>query len=66
MAILVANQPESLRKAGQRTLDYLDSKSGGLNHELERLDGGVLDDRDAATELRDRLQRELNAKALAS
>ena len=47
-------------------LDYLDSKIGGLNHELEQLAGGVLDDRDAAAELRDRLQRELNAKALAS
>jgi len=33
---------------------------------LEQLAGGVLDDRDAAAELRDRLQRELNAKALAS
>ena len=34
-------------------LDYLDRKIGGLNHELEQLACGVLDDRDAAAELRD-------------
>jgi len=37
-----------------------------LNHELEQLAGGVLDDRDAAAELRVRLKRELSAKQLAS
>ena len=66
MAILVANQLNRYEKQVREHLDYLDSKIGGLNHELEQLAGGVLDDRDAAAELRDRLQRELNAKALAS
>ena len=60
------NNLSRYEKQVREHLDYLDSKSGGLNHELERFAGGVLDDRDAATELRDRLQRELNAKALAS
>ena len=44
---------------------YLDSKIGTLNSELERRVGGVLDDRDAAADLRDRLQRELDARKLA-
>ena len=44
---------------------YLDSKIGTLNSELERRVGGVLDDRDAAADLRDRLQRELDARELA-
>lgn len=43
---------------------YLDQKIGNLNHDLERLAGGVLDDRDAAAELRDRLRRELDAREL--
>ena len=41
-------------------LAYLDSKIGTLNSELERRAGGVLDDRDAAAELRDRLQHQLD------
>ena len=45
---------------------YLDTKLASLNHELEQLAGGVLDDRDAAADLRERLQRELMAKQLAS
>ena len=43
-------------------LAYLDSKIGTLNSELERRVGGVLDDRDAASDLRDRLQRQLEAR----
>lgn len=31
---------------------------------LRSIDGGVLDDRDAAADLRDRLQRELDARVL--
>ena len=31
---------------------------------LRSIDGGVLDDRDAAADLRDRLQRELDAREL--
>ena len=41
---------------------YLDSKIGTLNSELERRAGGVLDDRDAASDLGDRLQRQLEAR----
>ena len=40
---------------------YLDLKIGSLNKSLEQIAGGVLDDRDAAADLRDRLQRELDA-----
>ena len=40
---------------------YLDQKLGRLNAQLEQIAGGVLDDRDAAADLRDRLQRELDA-----
>ena len=40
---------------------YLDLKIDGLNKDLEHIAGGVLDDRDAAADLRDRLQRELDA-----
>ena len=47
-------------------IHYLDLKLGRLNEEIERVAGGVLDDRDAAAELRERLQRELSAKQLAS
>ena len=45
---------------------YLDSKIGTLNSELEKRAGGVLDDRDAAADLRDRLQRQLDAREMAS
>ena len=41
---------------------YLDLKIGSLNKSLEQIAGGVLDDRDAAADLRDRLQRELDAR----
>ena len=44
----------------------LDSKIGTLNSELEKRAGGVLDDREAAADLRDRLQRELDAREMAS
>ena len=45
---------------------YLDLKIGNLNHDLERLAGGVLDDRDSAADLRNRLQRELDARELVT
>ena len=45
---------------------YLDSKIGTLNSELEKRAGGVLDDRDAAADLLDRLQRQLDAREMAS
>ena len=44
---------------------YLDQKLGRLNEEIERAAGGILDDRDAAADLRDRLKRELEARELA-
>ena len=36
---------------------YLDLKIDGLNKDLENIAGGVLDDRAAAADLRDRLQQ---------
>ena len=45
---------------------YLDLKIDGLNKDLEHIAGGVLDDRDAAADLRDRLKRELASTALQS
>ena len=47
-------------------IHYLDQKLGRLNGEIERAAGGILDDRDAAADLRDRLKRELEARELAS
>ena len=47
-------------------LAYLDSKIGIPNSELEWRVGGVLDDLDAAVDLRDRLQRALDARELVS
>ena len=43
---------------------YLDLKIDGLNKDLEHIAGGVVDDRDAAADLRDRLQRELDAREM--
>ena len=43
---------------------YLDLKIDGLNKDLEHIAGGVLDDRDAAADLRDRLKRELSSTHL--
>jgi hypothetical protein len=48
-----------------RLIAYIDLKIDGLNKDLEHIAGGVLDDRDAAADLRDRLQRELAARQLA-
>ena len=45
---------------------YLDLKIDGLNKDLEHIAGGVLDDRDAAADLRDRLNRELAATQIAT
>ena len=41
---------------------YLDLKIDGLNKDLEHVAGGVLDDRDAAADLFERLQRELDTR----
>ena len=43
---------------------YIDLKIDGLNKDLEHIAGGVLDDRDAAADLRDRLERELDAREM--
>ena len=45
---------------------YLDLKIDGLNKDLEHIAGGVLDDRDAAADLRDRLKSELAATQIAT
>ena len=45
-------------------IHYLDGKLSTLNLELEKLAGGVLDNRDAAADLRERLQRQLDAREL--
>ncbi len=42
----------------------LDLKIDGLNKDLEHIAGGVLDNRDAASNLRDRLKRELLQRRL--
>ena len=47
-------------------LSYLGFKSAELNGELEKAAGGILDSRDEAVDLRDRLQRELDARELPS
>ena len=39
---------------------YFDLKIDGLNKDLAHIAGGVLDDRDAAADLRDWLQNELD------
>ena len=46
----------------QEHVRYLDQKICNLNHDPAQMAGGVLDDRDAAADLRDRLQRELDAR----
>ncbi len=59
--------PANLHRYEKQVRDhihYLDLKLGRLNEEIERAAGGVLDDRDAAADLRDRLQRELEARKL--
>ena len=63
---MAAITPSSLREAGRDHIHYLDLKLGRLNKEIERAAGGVLDVRDAAADLRDRLQRELDARELPS
>ena len=45
-------------------ITYLDLKIDGLNKDLEHIAGGVLDNRDTAADLRDRLKSELNASRL--
>ena len=47
-------------------IHYLDYKIGELNLEAEKLAGGVLDNRDAAAELRDRLKREIEVRELVA
>ena len=48
----------------RENIHYLDGKLSTLNLELDQLDGGVLDNRDAVTDLRERLQRQLDSKEL--
>jgi hypothetical protein len=50
----------------QEHLSYLNFKIAELNGDLEKAAGGILDSRDEAVDLRDRLQRELDARQLAS
>jgi hypothetical protein len=59
--------PANLHRYEKRIAEhnaYLDLKIDGLNKDLEHIAGGVLDDRDAAADLRDRLKRELASTAL--
>ena len=48
----------------RENIHYLDGKLSTLNLELDQLVGGVLDNRDAVTDLRERLQRQLDSKEL--
>ena len=66
MANLVARQPASLREAGGSANTVFRQQDRHLISELEKRAGGVLDDRYAAADLRDRLQREHDARELAS
>ena len=50
----------------QEHLSYLNFKIAELNGDLEKAAGGILDSRDEAVDLRDRLQRELDAREMAS
>ena len=45
-------------------LSYLNRKIAELNGDLEKAAGGILDSRDEAVDLRDRLQRELAARVV--
>lgn len=47
-------------------IHYLDHKIGELNLEAEKLAGGVLENRDAVAELRDRLKREIEVRELVA
>mgnify|MGYP006246266819 CR=1 FL=1 len=47
-------------------LSYLNFKIAELNGDLEKAAGGILDSCDEAVDLRDRLQRELDARQLPS
>ena len=53
-------------KQVQEHLSYLNFKIAELNGDLEKAAGGILDSRDEAVDLRDRLQRELEARELPS
>ena len=48
-------------KQVQEHLSYLNRKITELNGDLEKAAGGILDSRDEAVDLRDRVQRELDA-----
>ena len=48
----------------EKHVRYLDQKLGRLNEQLEQVAGGVLDDRDAAADLRDRLQHQLSSNQI--
>jgi len=49
-------------KQVRQHITYIDSKIGSLNKELQQRAGGVLNDRDVAADLRERLQRQLDSK----
>ena len=51
-------------KQVQEHLSYLNRKIAELNGDLEKAAGGILDSRDEAVDLRDRLQRELAARVV--
>ena len=53
-------------KQVQEHLSYLNFKIAELNGDLEKAAGGILDSRDEAVDLPDRLQRELDASEMAS
>ena len=59
--------PANLHRYEKQIADhiaYLDLKIDGLNKDLEHIAVGVLDNRDAASDLRDRLQREIDAREM--
>ena len=63
MAHIVAVTPASLREEGCKA--YIDQEDRHAQIKLERRFGGVLVDHDAAADLDDRLQRQLNARQVA-
>ena len=60
------NHINRYKAQSEEHIHYLDYKIGELNLEAEKLAGGVLDSRDAAAELRDRLKREIEVRELVA
>tara|TARA_B100000674_G_scaffold323274_1_gene269469 strand:- start:204 stop:557 length:354 start_codon:yes stop_codon:yes gene_type:complete len=50
----------------RQQIAYLDSKIGRLDQDLKQRAGGVLDARDDAVDLRERLQQQLDARELVT